>query len=84
MKKIIALAALLITPCLQPALAQTQNYYGSDGSYQGQSIQNGNTRTYYGPTGGYAGQSIDTGDGSRNYYGPTGGYQGQSIRNGYR
>lgn len=78
MKKIIALAVLLSTP----ALAQTQTYYGADGSYQGQSIQSGNTRTYYGPTGGYQGQSIDAG-GSRTYYGPTGGYEGQSIRNDY-
>lgn len=84
MKKIIALTALLITPCLQSAQAQEQTYYGADGSYQGQSIQNGNTRTYYGPTGGYEGQSIDTGMGTRNYYGATGGYLGQSQRNGYR
>jgi len=84
MKKIIALAALLITPCLQPALAQTQNYYGADGSYQGQSVQMGNTRNYYGPTGGYQGQSVDTGGGSTNYYGSTGGYVGQSQRNGYQ
>jgi len=66
-----------------PAFGQTQTYYGADGSYQGQSIQNGNTRTYYGPTGGYVGQSIDAG-GSRTYYGPTGGYEGQSIRDDYR
>lgn len=80
MKKIIALTLLLTSP----ALAQTQSYYGADGSYQGQSIQNGNTRTYYGPTGGYAGQSVDDGMGTRSYYDGYGGYAGQSVRDGYR
>lgn len=78
MKKIIALAVLLSTP----ALAQSQMYYGADGSYQGQSIQSGNTRQYYGPSGGYEGQSITSGN-TTQYYGPSGGYQGQTMRNGY-
>jgi hypothetical protein len=80
MKKIIAVALLFTTP----ALAQTQSYYGSDGSYQGQSIREGNTRTYYGADGGYAGQSIDNGGGTRSYYNSDGGYAGQSVRDGLR
>ncbi|MEN9393191.1 MAG: hypothetical protein RLZZ104_1534 [Pseudomonadota bacterium] len=84
MKKIITLSVMLAAPCLQPAIAQTQNYYGADGSYQGQSVQMGNTRNYYGADGSYQGQGVDMGGGTRNYYGSTGGYLGQSQRNGYQ
>lgn len=77
MKVIIAVAILLTTP----ALAQTQSYYGADGSYQGQSIQSGNTRTYYGADGGYQGQSIRSGN-TTNYYGSGGGYAGQTQNMG--
>jgi hypothetical protein len=80
MKKIIALAVLLTAPAV-PASAQMTQYYGSDGSYQGQSMQMGNTRQYYGPGGTYEGQSVDTGM-STQYYSGTGAYQGQSMHTG--
>ena len=80
MLKTTAIIASLLASA--PAVAQSQQFYGSDGSYQGQAIHSGNSTQYYGPQGQYEGQSIETGN-SRQYYGPQGGYQGQSIGNGY-
>ena len=59
--------------------AQTTNYYGSDGSYLGQSYtnQNGNTN-YYGQLGQYQGQATINRGGTTNYYDGLGGYQGSS------
>lgn len=79
LKTTTIIASLLLAA---PAFGQSQQFYGSDGSYQGQAIYNGNSTQYYGPQGQYEGQSIGAGN-SRQYYGAQGGYQGQSIGNGY-
>ena len=63
---------------LVASVASAQSYYGPNGQYQGQAIQNGNTTNYYGPNGAYQGQSVQ-GSGQTNYYGSNGAYQGQYV-----
>lgn len=41
------------------AFAQTQQFYGANGQYQGQAMQSGNTTQYYGGNGQYQGQVMN-------------------------
>ena len=58
-------------------------YYGSDGSYQGNSYSyddyEGTTTDYYGADGSYEGTAYSSGD-ITDYYGSSGDYQGTSYR----
>jgi len=73
--------AILVVAMLtaSAASAQTQYYYGADGSYQGSSNRIGNQTYYYGGNGSYQGNSQTTGNNTY-YYGGNGAYQG--YRNG--
>lgn len=73
---IIAVMAVLI------ASGQTyaQTFYGPQGQYLGQAVQNGNNTSFYSAQGQYQGQATQNGN-STSYYGPQGQYQGNATSN---
>lgn len=59
MKRILIIALIVAA---SPALAQTQQFYGSDGSYLGTGMRSGpNARTYYDGSGNFAGTAMKAG-----------------------
>ena len=72
---LIAIAMLAAVP----ASAQTTQYFGSDGSYQGSAIGNGGNTQYFGSDGSYQGSATTSG-GTTQYFGSDGSYQGQGIQ----
>ena len=75
MKNLYILTALLLC---SPALAQSTNFFGPSGAYEGSAYTTGGATNYYGPSGQYLGNSY-TNSGSTNYYSPSGAYEGSSY-----
>ena len=69
---------LFLTLLSVNAFAQTQQFYGANGQYQGQAMQSGNTTQFYGANGQYQGQAMQSGN-TTQYYGGNGQYQGQTM-----
>lgn len=68
---IIAVSLLLA----QAAHAQTTQYYGNDGSYQGYTYTNGANTQVFGRDGSYQGYTYSN-NGTTQYFGRDGSYQG--------
>ena len=66
MKNLYILTALLLC---SPALAQSTNFFGPSGAYEGSAYTTGGAANYYGPSGQYLGNSYSN-SGSTNYYAP--------------
>jgi hypothetical protein len=73
--KLITLSLVALALSATTALAQTTQFYGPSGQYQGSANRFGNTTTFYGPAGQYQG-STNTFGNTTTYYGSTGQYQG--------
>jgi hypothetical protein len=79
MKLMITLGALLAA---SSALAQTQQFYGADGSYRGMAIQSGpKAQQFYDADGAHAGTALKAGKNTM-IYGPGGSYQGMVTNSG--
>jgi hypothetical protein len=86
----IAIGLTITVLLALPVQAQTTDYYGPSGGYQGHSITTprpfggGSTTDFYGPSGGYQGSFTTTprpfgGGSTTDFYGPSGGYEGSAT-----
>jgi hypothetical protein len=75
--KLITLSLVALALSATTVLAQTTQFYGPSGQFQGSATRFGNTTTFYGPAGQYQG-SANTFGNTTTYYGSTGQYQGNS------
>jgi hypothetical protein len=79
MRRIIAIAALAAA---SSAIAQTQQFYGADGSYRGMAIQSGpKAQQFYDADGAHAGTALKAGKNTM-IYGTDGSYQGMVTNSG--
>jgi hypothetical protein len=74
--------AIIATLIASPALAQTRQFYGADGSFVGQSMPSGpNARVIYDGSGNYAGTAMRAGNSAMIYDGE-GNYAGMATNSG--
>jgi hypothetical protein len=78
MRYIIIIATLITAP----AIAQTSQFYGADGSYRGTMMPSGpNARTFYDGDGNFAGTAMRAGNNVM-LYGADGEYRGMATNSG--
>lgn len=77
-----SIAALIAMLAASPALAQVQQFYGSDGSYRGTAMQSGpNAKQFYDASGAHAGTALRAGNNVM-LYGSDGSYAGMATNSG--
>jgi hypothetical protein len=75
--KIAFIVTMLLMSAVGFASAQTTQFYGPSGQYQGSAQRLGNTTTFYGSSGQYQGSTSTIGN-TTSIYGPSGQYQGST------